>query len=372
MEKFNIDIEFRDKITGAVQNILYSAFGSGGRTQIKDMRGRITFACPYCGDSHSDEHKKRGNLFWDSLKYHCYNDGCNKHNSINGLLKDFGLGQALTTDEKINIVNFIKTNSSQFASNHTSMEYEVFTNLNNLGVPLDKFYKSTKSLPITKDGPGYNILKERMLVHRIDEFATGYNRLFILNLTPDKKKVIGYQIRLLKHKAGHKYLSFSIEKLREQCGLKSPKDELGIDNMEADKINKLSTIFHILSVDFMQTVTAFEGPIDAKFIRNSIGLASVGRDLSMFEDIPSIRYLFDNDDAGKNAMRDLIKKGKTVFLWDKFMKDFKLNSLLHHVDRNFSVKDMNDIIKLCYKSKSDSYRYIDKYFSNVSIDSYYI
>ena len=62
-----VDTGFKVKVTNAVQQILLESFNAGGKTQIRDMRGRLTFACPYCGDSSKDEHKKRGNLFWDSF-----------------------------------------------------------------------------------------------------------------------------------------------------------------------------------------------------------------------------------------------------------------------------------------------------------------
>jgi hypothetical protein len=370
MENQIVNSEFRTRITDTIQAILKDSFISGSRTQFKDMRGRLTFACPYCGDSSNDEHKKRGNLFWDSLQYHCYNAGCNKHRSLNNLLQDFGYKDSISTDERIAIINYIKNTSSNYNSKSSELEYDLFVKLYNLGIPVSDFYKVTKTYPIKRDGYGWDILKKRLLIHRSDEFAIARNKLVILNLTPDKKRVIGYQIRLLNNNTGNKYLSFNIEKLRNQAGLKSPKFELNVTDQEADKLNKLSTIFNILGADFTKTVTVFEGPIDSKFIRNSIALATAGRDLTMFEDIPDVRYLFDNDSTGKDIMRDLIKEGKYVFMWSKFIKDFELN-LYKPTDMEY-IKDMNDIIKICYVGKLNIYKYIDEYFTNNRIDSFHI
>jgi predicted DNA-binding ribbon-helix-helix protein len=369
MHSLEIDTEFKLRITNAVQTLLDQVFVIGGRTRIQDMRGRLSLACPYCGDSFDDEHKKRGNLFWDSLQYHCYNDGCHKHKSVSQLLKDFGLANNLTSNERMAIIDYVKEHAVKF-DKVTTLEYDLFEKLVKIAVPLDLFYKSTRCVPILKGSYGYKVLKDRLLIHKADEFAIGSNRLMIMNLTPDKKKVIGYQIRLLNKSGPNKYLSFNIEKLRSQARLSSPKTALGIEDMEADRLNKLSTIFNILKIDFTQDITAFEGPIDSKFMRNSLGLATVNRDLDMFDDIPSVRFFFDNDNAGHNAMRDLLKKGRYVFLWKKFIKDFNLDA--YRPDDMELIKDLNDVIKICYFSKLKAHQYINNYFSNNSMDSIYI
>jgi hypothetical protein len=117
-------------------------------------------------------------------------------------------------------------------------------------------------------------------------------------------------------------------------------------------------------MDFTKPVTVFEGPIDAKFINNSLALCTVGRNVEQFQDIPTIRYMFDNDKSGKKAMYDLLKSGKEVFLWDKFMKAFNLTE--------FNVKDLNDLILVCYNNKLDAYKYINSYFSSSSLDLLYV
>jgi hypothetical protein len=358
--------EFKTKIYNSVQDILTNVHVRGGRTTIKDMRGRLTFACPYCGDSFEDEHKKRGNLFFDTLKYHCFNDGCKKHTTLSTLLKDFGVSDNLSSSERLDIIEYIKSNSIEYGNKTSNLEYHLFEKLYELAVPIDMFYIHTKSKPITKDSEGYNILKERLLTNRLDEFSIGYNRLLILNLTPDKKKVIGYQIRILNKNTKNKYLSFSIEKLRSQCNLPTPYEELGLTDIDAERLNKLSTLFNIMGVDFTRDITLFEGPIDSKFMKNSLGLASVNRELSMFDDIPNIRHFFDNDKAGKLAMIELLREGKTVFMWNKFIEDFNLNA---YKPKNLDIiKDLNNVIQICYNNKLNAFKYINNYFTNSSFD----
>lgn len=367
MADFEITQEFQSRITNAIQQILNQTFVSGGKTKIKDMRGRLSLACPYCHDSHNDEHKKRGNLFWDSLQYHCFNDGCKKHKTVNQMLREFGLADTLTGNERMAIYDFVKSHASKFETVST-LEYDLFEHLVEMAVPLEDFYKFTNSRPIKKNGQGWDILKSRLLTNKAHEFAIGYNRLYILNLTGDGKKVIGYQIRLLKTTSDNRYLSFNLEKLRAQCQMISPAEALNISNLEADRLNKLSTIFHILQIDFTKTITAFEGPIDAKFMKNSLGLATVNRELDMFDDIPTVRFFFDNDNAGTTAMRSLLKQKRYVFMWNKFISDFNL----FEYDNNDELKDLNDIIRVCFNNKLNAYKYINEYFTNASLDSIYI
>jgi hypothetical protein len=360
-----LDKDFREKIKASVQGILDTSFVSGPKTTIRDMHGRLTFACPYCGDSEKDVKKKRGNLFWNTLQYHCYNYGCNIHKPLHTLLKDFDVVN-INTDERLAIMDYIKHNQVA-SSKSSSIEFELFNKLKELSIPLDVFYKITGTRPITKESQGYQVLKDRLLVHKADEFSWRFGRLFVLNLTPDKKGVIGYQVRRITKDTGNKYFTFHIEKLREQAGISTlDKCENAI---ELDKLNKLSTIFGIMTVDFTRTVTSFEGPIDSKFMINSIGQATVGRDMGMFDDIPDVRYFYDNDKSGKEAATEQMKKGHEVFLWRKFIAD---NGLSKYITKDEPLKDLNDIIKTCYKYKLDAYKQINNYFSNKVIDLYYI
>lgn len=360
-----LDKNFREKITAGVQNILDTSFISGPKTNIRDMHGRLTFACPYCGDSEKDHKKKRGNLFWNTLMYHCYNFGCGVHKPLHTLLKDFSVVD-INTDERLAIMDYIK-NNQVVTSRSQSIEFELFNKLKELSIPIDVFYKITGTRPIDKKSQGYEVLKDRLLINKADEFSWRWGKLFILNLTPDKKNVIGYQVRSMHKTSSSKYFTFNIEKLRELAGLTTI--DKCVDIIEVDKLNKLSTIFGIMTVDFTSTVTSFEGPIDSKFMANSIGQATVGRDMGMFDEIPDVRYFYDNDDSGKLAATNQMKKGHNVFLWRKFIAD---NDLAKYINKEEPLKDLNDIIKIAYKHKLDCYKRINDYFSNKVIDLYYI
>lgn len=113
-------------------------------------------------------------------------------------------------------------------------------------------------------------------------------------------------------------------------------------------------------VDLSRTFTIFEGPTDALlYPRNSIALCGINKNSHMFDEIPSARYMFDNDAIGRRTMESKLKRKKSVFMWKKFIKENKL-------DRN--IKDFNDLIKFCYFDKNSAYKKLDKYFSTSPYD----
>lgn len=360
--------ELKKRIVTSVQDILNQEFNTGPKTRIRDMHNRLNFACPYCGDSTKDNKKKRGNLFWDTLQYHCFNYGCAKHIPIYKFLKDFNISDSISSAERIEIIDFVKANKYNNNNTNSRVEFELFSKLVKLGVDKSQFCKTFNCQSINVNQPGWNFLQDRLLTKFSNNFLYDKKtkKIYILNLDLTGNKIIGFQIRN-PWDGANKYLSFNLEKMRQYFGL----DTLTHckDKNELIKLNKISTIFGILNVDFTRTVTAFEGPIDSKFIRNSIGLSTVERNIDQFNDLPNIRYFFDNDSSGRDAMINLIKNGKTVFLWRKFIRDFNLKK--YEDDKN-PIKDLNDIIKICYKFKLNAYKHINDYFSNKSFDIIYI
>jgi len=126
----------------------------------------------------------------------------------------------------------------------------------------------------------------------------------------------------------------------------------------------------------------FEGPIDAMFINNSIGLATAGRSTEEFDEIPTIRYMFDNDETGKKKMMEKLKRGKKIFMWGKFFDETKLDvkweKYLKSIDKNERDKypkeigDLNDLIRVTYYLKDKCISDLSKYFSNSKLDAYYL
>ena len=119
-------------------------------------------------------------------------------------------------------------------------------------------------------------------------------------------------------------------------------------------------LFGILQIDMSRDFTIFEGPIDAMFMRNSVGITGVKKQVVEWDDIPTARYFFDNDKDGKTKMIEKLKKGQRVFMWEKFLSDYNIPSQ--------KIKDLNDLIKYEYVHKKNSLVNLDQYFTADSLD----
>ena len=175
--------------------------------------------------------------------------------------------------------------------------------------------------------------------------------MYVFNLD-SKGKIVGFQTRALENTGGPKYKTWNLERIysRLRLSLSTLTEE------ELTSINKISMLFGILQVDMGRDFTIFEGPIDAMFMNNSIGLTGVKKKITDFDEIPTARYLLDNDMEGKTKMIEKIKNGQKVFLWDKFLREYGLNSK--------KIKDLNDLIMYEYKNRTGCLEKMDEYFSN--------
>ena len=349
----------REEITLKIQRILNSSF-TGPKTQMKIHRDRLNFACPYCGDSH-DVHKKRGNLYWKSLAYHCYNSGCSKrHTNLVNFFKDHG-ETISNKDDLILFLDYIRINQVVVASKDY-MQLDIFQNLREYSIPLSVIKEKLKLVSSEENMKIERYLKGRFMHHKLKYFLFDpkEEQLYIFNLTPDLQNTFGWQIRNFKE-GREKYVSFNIEKIN--ILILDRKIDLPDDVII--KMNTLSIFFNIATVDFMKPVTVFEGPIDSFLCSNSIAITGLDKPTEMFDDIPTIRYLFDNDYPGRKKMEEKLKMRKTVFMWNKLLRDFKIQPRLANMK---SVKDFNDLIKYCWKIKSDAIKNYDQYFTYNPLD----
>lgn len=322
------------------------------------MSGRLTLACPYCGDSSRDESKKRGNIFWDTLQFHCYN--CGHHADLNNFFKDHGIRFG-NVEDSAQVLEYIKEKKVDVKEIQT-LQHVVYNRAIEMAITVEDFKAFFKAKTIQPGDFAWFYLRGRLLHNRLDDFLFSEygKRLWILNKTPEGK-ILSCQSRQLGKNARSKYLTYDLEKLYEEMNRPFP-----VEGEDAIAVNKLSTLFGLMQTDMMRPVTVFEGPLDAKFMFNSIALATAGRSTTELDEIPTIRYMFDNDETGKKKMLEKLKKGKSVFMWSKFLQDTKLNIY------SDSIKDLNDLIKKCFELKVDAHKKIENYFTNSRLDALYL
>lgn len=372
----NPENDIIESIKNKLQNILNKKFRESYKRKIYIYHDRISCACPCCGDSASDIRKKRGNIYLDSMNYHCYN--CGEHMGINYFFKYFG--EELSMDDKIK-VHEIQQSSKKFekriSASQSSMSFKI---LEQVAIPKSIFFKSVGITSPYKNEFASNYLKLRKIdISLWKYFAINdtTKELYILNTTPSDR-VIGYQIRQLdENSTKARYLSRCLSKIykelfskdigkiiesvlnKEELGKKYIEEEDGIDNIVAN-IDRLSGMFNIMNVDMYKTVTITEGPIDSLSIPNSIALQGAGKKINgFFDDMENVRYVFDNDKTGKEMAIRKLKARKEVFLWTMYLKS---------IESTENVKDLNDLMKKGMFSRD----IIEKCFSNEEFDVMYI
>lgn len=348
----------KNQIINRVEQVLKDNF-SGPKSEVKLHRDRLNFACPYCGDS-TNAHKKRANIYWKNLIYHCYNDGCSKHTNLVSFLKDYDRSVS-NVDDLTFFLDYIRTNQVTKVTKEY-LEVNVFQELKDHSISLDLVKSKLKLVTPSENMRIEKYLKARFMHFKLEHFmySEKTDQLYIFNLTPDKKSTVGWQIR--NFGSGRtKYVSFNIEKINHLILDK----KIDLPEEQIIKMNTLSLFFGIFYTDFSKPVNIFEGPIDSFIIPNSIAITGSDKPTDMFDEIPTVRYFFDNDLAGRRIMEFKLKRKKKVFMWNKLMRDFKIQPRLANMK---SIKDLNDLIEYCWKTKNEAVKNLDRYYTDNPLD----
>ena len=365
-----------DVIKGKLQVILNRSFKESYRRKLDIYSDRINICCPICGDSATDIRKKRGNLYLNSLSYHCYN--CGAHMGINSFLHRFD--EDLSSEDKI-VVHEIQQNSKKFEKKVSSSQGSMsMILLEKLAIPKDILFKQLGITSPYRDQTATKYLKSRMIDIK-DWKYFGYNplsaELYILNISPSNR-VIGYQIRQLDpNSVKNRYMSRRLTKIYSEVfnknispiverlllqmpnGDKYITEEDGIENIVAN-LDRLSGIFNIMNINMGRPLTIMEGPIDSLAVDNSIALQGASKQLDgFFDNVENVRYLFDNDKTGKEMSLKKLKSHKTVFLWTQYI------DMIHTKEK---IKDVNDLQKMNLFNQE----ILEKCFSDDEFDAMYI
>lgn len=336
-----------DKLKLHIQSILNNQFMTPAKREIDLYSNRLNFACPYCGDSAKNQYAKRGNVFLKNMSFKCFN--CGEYSSVYEFLKHFQTNCDIDDTEL-----FMYRTYYNKSIRRVNNDIDIFNNklINKWGIDREQF-KNNLGLIEIEHTPGEIYLKKRY--QRINDsylYDAKSNNLYILNITPELK-IIGYQLRILKTK---KYFTYKLSTIYKELK-RELSDE---DKLEIDQIDKISSVFNILNLDYNQPITIFEGPFDSFLFPNSIAIA--GAHMHSPIEAENLRFWFDNDETGKqNAIKEL-KKGHHIFLWKKYLKKVNMAP---------DIKDLNDIV---IQSKINNIELLpfEEYFSNKKIDMIFL
>lgn len=343
--------EVLDSVKVKLEKILKKNFTNLYRRKIDVYPDRWNFCCPFCGDSVNDNRKKRGNLYLNSMSYHCYNCGC--HYGIISFLHQFD--EEMTGEDKV-VIHEIQQNSKKFerrynCSKSTSIIYQL---LEQLAIPKGIFFKVNDLVSPYKNLFASEYLKSRKIDIRkwkYFAFKEKTKELYILNINQNDR-IIGYQIRQLdKNSKKPRYLTKSLSKIYNEIFGKNIEtiilnllskidnsekfinEEDGIENIVAH-VDKLSGLFNVMNIDIINQLTVVEGPIDSLMLDNCVALQGATKMNDYFDNVDNVRYLFDNDMVGRKHSIDKIKNHKHVFLWDMYLNKIKCTD---------KIKDVNDL-----------------------------
>lgn len=366
----SLDIEY---LKNNIQLILNKTHSNPQKLKIVQKHDRLSFACPICGDSHKDNYQKRGHLFFNNLYYKCYNEDCKS--TFTKLCKTYDI--QLDPNKKLELINYIDTNFSKYQQNNDDI---ITTKLDKL-IPfkdLTDWFDSGKGplkafKPVQYGSHVYNYLINRGIPKElIINFYEGiqyngkFSTPFVVFINKMKDNVIGMQIRNLENNKFRKFKIFTFKELYDSIY------NTELDIIESIAYNKFSYLFNILSVNFEATITIFEGYLDSLFFPNSIGAVGINTDYSfLLNSDTNLRFFFDNDNTGKKKSIEYIKKGRTVFLWEKLITDLSKkeeNPYEFIIWFNNTIKDLNALMKY----KPIHWKTLEKYFSNNKFDSFYI
>lgn len=337
--------EYREKLISLLQPILEKRFpGNVSKQRIRPYHDRISFACPYCGDSMKSNSKKRGSFILNGKFanfFKCHN--CGEFKRIDRFFSDYKINLDLS------VINYIAQGVEDF-STYAASKYDMsifmdMESIDNYAIDRQEFLKRFALVEV-KESPVWSWLKNRL---QYDDKKFMYhpkeNYLVILNLTPSGK-ILGVQKRLFKGE--NKYLTYKLGKLYELF----KKDPITIP----DEIDALSQIFNICLLNFSKPITLFEGPFDSFLFKNSV--ANTGANKTFPLDIP-VRYWYDDDSAGRNKSLEKINNGEEVFLWEK---------LKHDIGLPYRKKwDLNDVL-IYLKEKGINIPRFEEYFSDDELD----
>lgn len=369
----------KEYIKSLIQEVLNKEFTSTERRRINEYPDRLNMCCVVCGDS-KDDRKKRGNLYFDTLKYVCYNDGCSAN--LDSMCKKYNV--SIDPTKKMEMIEHLNSNITYEVYENSLLEakFDDLLDINDLANAFKIYdYNITDLTIITPGGYVDSYLSERGIIGDLQKniwqakywtSETRYeNVLCLMNKGGDK--ILSMQVRNLKDGKNRMFKIFNYESLYKW--IHNIDEVIDIDMEKLTLYNKLGYYFNIMNVDFTETVTIFEGYLDSLFYPNSMGVVGTNTDMRFLEsnNLP-LQYLYDNDYAGFKKSEEKLKGGFKVFLWQKLFDDIiskKRQSdpyqLMYRIKK---VKDLNALAVLV----NNPYRTLclNTFFSNDVFDMSYI
>ena len=316
----------------------------------------------------------RGHLFFNNLYYKCYNEDC--RSTFTKLCKTYDV--QLDPNKKLELINYIDLNFQTYKQNDDDFIIENLDKLISFE-DLQKWFDSGNGplrsfKPVSFGSKVYYYLLERGFPDKTitDNFYEGikynnkFSEPFVVFINKINNKVIGIQERNLQSEFKRKFKIWTFKELYDNIYNED------LDVIEAIPYNKLSYLFNIFNINYESIITIFEGYLDSLFFPNSIGAVGADTDFSFLtKNDLNIRFFFDNDNKGKRKAIIWLKKGYSVFLWEKLINDLAKDAKDVYIFKKWFNRNITDLNKLM-KLYPLHWKKLEKYFSNNIYDMLYI
>lgn len=313
-----------------------------GDQKLERIREGYNFRCPICGDSKKNKHKKRGYVIHDDVMwtYVCHNE-CGSMSFLK-FLKSYHRD----TYRKIIFHGFSKNQEkeldrSEEKKKEKEEKYE----------PTLYQFKEGELLSINATHPlaikGLQYCISRQIPEKV------YSKWFVCieddkfrdkdkqgKFIYDEKGVPRgneYRNRLIipYYKLGGKWSQFDARSLEENPFLRY-KNMKDVDR----------EMYNIAFMDTNKFFFMLEGSIDSTFLQNSGGFGGTKYLLKYLEDHPQLLentkngiFIWDNDEAGYDAMLSTIELGFKWFNWSKVKGADEIDA-----EGNRVLKDLNNLV----------------------------
>lgn len=298
----------------------------------KTRSGVYNFRCPYCGDSETNSHKRRGFLYETEkgFAFKCHN--CGHTDSFHGMLKHFNHGLFIDMMIEVYGNKADKDLSVEYTQSETMKRFSTTSKTVlhgyspvKIGDGVYSEYLLSRGFTGEEMARFYAIPNLAELVTRLEKFKDSETKfsddpaIGIPYFNGDSLAYI--QVRRLTDN-GMRYITF-----------------------ECDGGHKL---FGLNDIDTSKRISILEGAFDSVFVQNSVAVAGA-QDVSNTRYLESIasdlRFIYDKDYQWNKDIMKLVEKtiiqGHSVVIYDKWFKWKDMNdAILDGVGR----KELNDYL----------------------------
>ena len=332
-------------MTQFIQDLLIKRFPGNLIKQELDesTNNKLNFACPYCGDSEKDQTKKRGNYYFKSGTYKCYNDGCLTYATNKEFIIAFASKNSLSIPSVTAVV--VPKLMGRETKRGFMMEFLLDPKINikllNVNILAERF-QLTKCIEACPNSRVGKYIRSRHLLslpvfRDTCYYDTNDSKIFIFNLDIRSGKILGVSTRKIDDDMpGPRY---DIKNYSEFSDKNLVSD---LSDGDVSKLDNINNFYNILNVKFNMPIVVTEGQFDSMFLYNSIATTGVTKSKSLLGSLLSTNnayIFFDNDSAGKTESMKLINQGYNVFLWSRFIGDLRKK----YMNNRKEVNDIGDI-----------------------------